>query len=329
MNAVDHDPFLGLICGFSFAGGKAVPVGWNDMTAAIRRTEATVWLHFRIADRRSQQFIEGCADIPEPVRAFLLARDARVRLEVLAGGVAGVLPDLRVQDDADSVETGLVRIYCNERMLLSVRPHPVQTMDRLRVAIEHGGEIERGFDLLVMLIRAFDGTFDRMIAALETSLDRVEDLVLASHVEAGGRALGRLRRDLVALRRQISPHRHALGGLLPHLPHWVDADGAAQLRAIQERFNAHHQELEHMQESARLLQDELASRQSEMTNRNLYFLSIATAIFLPMTLVTGIFGMNVAGMPGLRSSAAFWLVMAGLLVTGAVSLIVLRLRRLI
>ncbi len=40
--------------------------------------------------------------------------------------------------------------------------------------------------------------------------------------------------------------------------------------------------------------------------RNLYFLSILTAIFLPMTLVTGIFGMNVAGLPGLSGGASFW-----------------------
>jgi zinc transporter len=73
----------------------------------------------------------------------------------------------------------------------------------------------------------------------------------------------------------------------------------------------------------------LASRQSELTNRNLYFLSIATAIFLPMTLVTGIFGMNVAGLPGLKTSAAFWLVMLALAATGLTSLIILRLRRLI
>ena len=59
-------------------------------------------------------------------------------------------------------------------------------------------------------------------------------------------------------------------------------------------------------ERAKLLQEELASRLAENTGRNLYVLSILTAVLLPMTLVTGIFGMNVAGLPGLSSQTSFW-----------------------
>ena len=51
-------------------------------------------------------------------------------------------------------------------------------------------------------------------------------------------------------------------------------------------------------ERAKLLQEELAARLAENTGRNLYVLSILTAVLLPMTLVTGIFGMNVADLPG-------------------------------
>lgn len=47
------------------------------------------------------------------------------------------------------------------------------------------------------------------------------------------------------------------------------------------------------QERARLLQ-EFATRTFEATNLNLYIVSLLTAIFLPLTLITGIFGMNVA-----------------------------------
>jgi zinc transporter len=77
-------------------------------------------------------------------------------------------------------------------------------------------------------------------------------------------------------------------------------------------------------ERAKLLQEELASRLAESTSRNLYTLSVLTAVLLPMTLVTGIFGMNVSGLPGMRDASAFWQVMLLILASGGLTLAALR-----
>jgi zinc transporter len=53
------------------------------------------------------------------------------------------------------------------------------------------------------------------------------------------------------------------------------------------------------------LQEEVTFAVAEETNRHLHFLSIVTALFLPATLVTGIFGMNVKGLPFLETSGGF------------------------
>ena len=68
------------------------------------------------------------------------------------------------------------------------------------------------------------------------------------------------------------------------------------------------------------LQEELAARVAESTGRNLYVLAILTAVFLPMTLITGIFGMNVAGLPGLHDAGSFWWVMVLIGLGGAATL---------
>ncbi len=48
---------------------------------------------------------------------------------------------------------------------------------------------------------------------------------------------------------------------------------------------------------ARLLHEELDSKQSAETNRHLYILSLMTALLLPPSLVTGFFGMNTTALP--------------------------------
>ncbi len=84
----------------------------------------------------------------------------------------------------------------------------------------------------------------------------------------------------------------------------------------------------HVSKRAKLLQEELAARNAEETNRNLFILSIVTTIFLPMTLITGIFGMNVAGLPGLEDILAFWWVMLGMAAVALIALLLLHWKHL-
>ena len=86
------------------------------------------------------------------------------------------------------------------------------------------------------------------------------------------------------------------------------------------------EEIAEIYERAKLLQEELAARLAENTGRNLYVLSLLTAVLLPMTLVTGVFGMNVAHLPGANS---FPLVMLLILASGGITLALLFWRRLL
>ena len=97
------------------------------------------------------------------------------------------------------------------------------------------------------------------------------------------------------LRRHMVPQQHALVGLLSRLPAWVAQPEAARLRDAIERLGALGRDLDLVQERARLRQEQAAARLREATNRNLSILSIVTAIVLPITFVSGIFGINLGG----------------------------------
>jgi hypothetical protein len=75
-----------------------------------------------------------------------------------------------------------------------------------------------------------------------------------------------------------------------------------------------------LMDRARLLQEEIAGQLGETTNRNLYLLSIVTTAMLPITLVTGIFGMNVGGMPWLQNASGFSYVMVVMVLVVMISL---------
>jgi zinc transporter len=86
--------------------------------------------------------------------------------------------------------------------------------------------------------------------------------------------------------------------------------------------------LEAQYERAKLLQDEIAALLSEDINRKLLWLAVMSALLMPATLVSGIFGMNVAGLPGTHDSYSFLIVMGVMAVCAAFTLYLLRRLRL-
>jgi zinc transporter len=125
------------------------------------------------------------------------------------------------------------------------------------------------------------------------------------------------------LRRQVGAQRNALLQLANRPPRWCREEDTERLRRVAERIEGVAQDLEATQERSRLVQEEISNALNEATSRNLYVLSILTAIFLPITLITGIFGMNVGGLPWLEHAHGFGLVIALMTLTALATLGVL------
>jgi zinc transporter len=86
--------------------------------------------------------------------------------------------------------------------------------------------------------------------------------------------------------------------------------------------------LENLYERSKLLQDEIAAALSEDINRKLLWLAVMSSLLMPATLVSGIFGMNVAGLPGTKDNYSFFIVMGVMASCAALMLYFLRRFRL-
>jgi zinc transporter len=69
----------------------------------------------------------------------------------------------------------------------------------------------------------------------------------------------------------------------------------------------HIEELDTIRDKVILIQEELTNRLSEDLNKKMYILSIISAIFLPLTFLTGLLGINVGGIPGANNENAFYI----------------------
>jgi zinc transporter len=321
----------GLICGYRLEEGRTpIEVAPDGVLQAFAADQGVAWLHFNLSDARARRWLLQASPLPQALREVLQEHDGNRRMEAVDGGVLFVISDFAYEHEPDAAETAPLWGYAAPHLLITARLHPVKSSDELRLRMRASVEARSGIELAVHLLEIRTTCIKRLASGMSVQLDDIEDEVLAGNIKEQRQQLGRARRLCARLRREFAPERSDFARFLHR-------DGQAALSAGDHEALAAGveslafalEEIAELYERAKLLQEELASRLAENTGRNLYVLSLLTAVLLPMTLVTGVFGMNVAGLPGLRDPGAFWWVMFLIIVSGGATLALLFWRRLL
>jgi zinc transporter len=316
----------GLICGYQLETGKKPrEISADSIVESLARHDVVTWLHFNLSDARARRWLLGARFIPTALRDVLQEHDENRRIENEDGGLLLVFSDFAF-DRSDPSEVVPLWCFAGPKLLITARLHPLRSADELRLLLRNGAEASSGMELLCMMLDLRTARLKGLATEMTTQLDQLEDEILAGSIKQQREQLGRTRRLCARLRREFAPERADFIRFL-HRAHSMHE--RELLQASTDLMGFAIEEVAEIYERAKLLQEELASRLAENTSRNLYVLSILTAVLLPMTLVTGIFGMNVAGMPGLHSAAAFWNVMLLIFASGAFTLAALFWRRLL
>jgi zinc transporter len=314
----------GFICAFRFDEGCATSLKWREVLAGQVMAPSFSWLHVKTADVKVRQWLEQSDDIPEHIREFLLSTDTHPCLHTTVNGVYGTLADIKMEIGDTGTEKGALHFFLDGNRLLTLRTQALCSTNMLRQKVLDGLHVTNTMELFAELLRCLADGFDARVAALNDKVDDIEESVLSDRRAEDRAGLSAIRRQLAELRRHITPERRLLSQLNRLRPAWVPAAALEELNHALDELNELHMTLEALYERAKLLQEEIASQMSEQMNRNLMALSVLTALLMPATLVSGIFGMNVAGLPGLHDEASFTMVMWVMLGLGVATVALLK-----
>jgi zinc transporter len=298
-------PIPGLVWAFRIhadGSAEALPVG-----APIPFThDGLLWLHFNLIDGQAVHWLAAAdLQIPALARQLLLSKDNYQQIHTAEDSVYGVISDL-MRDIAETTdETGYLRFAMTERILISGRHHALCAVDATRRALEGGRRVESAAALLETIVENVADAMDRIADRVAQSLDEIEEQVLSDTAADLRQTLGRIRRTCVRLHRQLS----GLRVVFHRFEHKHDSDlkPALRLRAgkLAQRLDGLDHTIIEMRERSRLLQEELHLKIEEQGNDNIRVLSVLTAVLMPPTLITGIFGMNTKGLPFTDLDSAF------------------------
>ena len=325
-------PFNGMPClvwAYAFdtdgsARGLEVETLAPAALAVARANHPWLWLHFNTSDARTAQAI-ALLELPEAASEALLSHDTHVSLHLEGDTAYGVFVDWRHQRGSDhskqsfargDTEVGWLHFALADGLIVSARRQALRSVEQVRQHVHGGVRFDSATEVLEAIVEQFAASVAHATLELGEELDHIEDRVLADRI-------GEERRDLALLRRQaVQMHRPltALRRVLRQFDQRYATSTHALLPAVtrlSQRFDELDSDVATLHERARLLQDEVAAKLAEQTNRHLFVLSVVTALLLPPTLVVGVFGMNMENLPLLQSAHGFGIAM-GLCVASSV-----------
>ena len=262
-------------------------------------------MHLDRTHPRAVAWLEGAAGIGELAREALLAADTRPRATPYDGGLMLNLRGVNLNPGADPEDMLSVRLWVRPGLAVSTRRFPMLAVRDLRAAIEAGhGPTGEGSFVVLLALRLLD-RMGPVLQGLDERLDDLEESLLERESGELRSALRGFRREVVQLRRYIGPQREALAALALADLAWLEAADRHRLREALDRVTRYVEDLDAERERAALLADELLGLLSERMNRTMYLLTVVAALFLPLGFVTGLLGINVAGLPGTDTDWAF------------------------
>lgn len=227
-----------------------------------------------------------------------------------------------------TVTSEQVSIVIGHQFVLSFQERPTGSFNPVRDRLRQDrGPIRRsGADYLAYAL--LDSIVDRYFAVLEALGERVEELEEELMKKPSTRVLGtlhHLRREATTLRRAVWPLREVINGLARN-NQFFSAEVQPYLRDIYDHTVHVIESLETIRDLIAGLLEIYLSTVSNRVNREVRVLTVIAVIFLPSSLLAGIFGMNFKWMPMLENPNGFFLVI-GLMLGVAATLALLFWRR--
>lgn len=284
-------------------GCTALPFPTAETLATL--TGLPLWIHLDYSHPQAEEWLNQQSHLDPLVVASLLSEDSRPRSSPFLNGLLMGLRGVNFNPGAAPEDMVAIRLWVEENCLISSSQRPLTTLADIRYDLLQGKGPMTINGLLIQLVEGIIERIAETVEELEDDFDSLEDQVEnAQNANLRGQ-LATLRRMAIALRRYLAPQRDALVHLQNEPIAWLKKRDKLHLRENANRLNRYLEELDSISDRAVVVQEELASRLAEQINRRIYTLTLVATVFMPLSFLAGLFGINVGGIPGAASPFGF------------------------
>ena len=287
----------------------------------FKATQTVTWINIDgLHDVSVIEEIGQAFDLHPLILEDILNTGQRPKFEDYDGHLFIVLRMLTCSDVNLAIDSEQVSLVFGPNVVISFQERVGDVFDPIRDRIRNAkGRIRKmGADYLAYSL--LDAIVDSYFAILEATGERIETLEEELISEPGEKTLRQihgLKREMIELRRSIWPLRELINGLQRSESPLIAETTSVYLRDVYDHTIQIIDAIESFRDMVSGMLDIYLSSLSNRMNAVMKVLTIIATMFIPLTFIAGIYGMNFPNMPEMKwpySYAAVWVVMIAMTV---------------
>lgn len=304
--------------------GTATPIEQDDVPKEMNNNTVT-WVHLQADHPDTRGWLEKyVGDLDHIILDALLAENTRPRIVEFDQGAMMILRGVNLNENADPEDMVSLRLWIDQYRIITLRRRKLKAIIDLRDKLEQGRGPHNSGEFIALVARSLFERMEPVIADLDERVDDVEEQVIDDPDISERQEIVDIRKKAIMLRRYIMPQKDVMASLRMSKLSWIKNEHIRIVQEAYDRVTRYTEDLDMIRERAQIVKDELANALADRLNHNLYVLSVIASIFLPLGFLTGLFGINIGGMPGVDSGAAFTIFSLSLIVIVACQVLIFK-----
>jgi|CXWL01.1.fsa_nt_gi magnesium transporter len=223
--------------------------------------------------------------------------------------------------DFDSKEAGLETVklaaFIAGGRLVTCHRKPLRSVDAVHHRLCEGGFVPGGSrnpgHLFYQLCDEMIDRYFPIVDEIDDGLEKLEEEIFERPKPHQLVGLLELRRRLSTLRRVMLPHRQVFNHLAtPGASDYIAAQDALYYRDVMENVYRLGDAIDQQRDLVVSTKDTYLSAVGQRTNDIMKLLTLVSVILLPMSVLTGLYGMNFEVIPGAHEPSGFWWIVLGM-----------------
>jgi magnesium transporter len=276
-----------------------------DDCRECRDKTGVTWINIdSVADASLLQSIGDIFNLHELTTQDISNTEHRVKQEDFGSYLLIILKMLEFNRDTSSIEAEQLSIIFGQNYLITFQETPGDFFGDLRAEIKIAGSVVRKMGPDFLACRIIDTIVDNYFNAIESFGDLIEgkqDELMSNPTRETLNSIQGIKKSMMQLRQYVWPVREILSELGKKESPLVMEKTVAYFRDVYDRIFEAMDLIENTREMVGSLIDIYLSSMSNRTNEVMKVLTVVATIFIPLTFIVGLYGMNFSNMPELNS----------------------------
>lgn len=286
-----------------------------DVQSCLRfsKTDCVKWINVDGVRREDVEIICNNFNIHPLLMEDILSEGQRAKMDEIRENLFCLLPMVYFRPESSSVEIEQISLVLAKNVVISFQDDPDRDVfNPVRERLRNGGTKLRMKGADYLLYTLLDTIVDNYFVVMDHLGERIEILEEIIPRQPNNRTLGRinyLRKEMLLFKRSIAPVRELMNGLMKSENDLLVEDTEKYFKDVYDHIVQANDLAESYRDLVMNLQELYHAQMNQKLNEVMKVLAVVTTLLAPLTVITGIYGMNFDVMPELRSPYGYFVVL--------------------